>query len=164
MFLILLFLYDFYFREDRIDSMEGIIWNFGHINVWLMVVQIYCCANVHANITTRRSSWSVAHKTSISQLLFEVVKVDYIQHHCRNPTFGRMGGWHSHPEMGTWESTGTPKTSEFDCRGQNTSHWSVLYIIGKLSKCKCRKWARTSHLDIYSTSYGKKRGRESIWL
>jgi hypothetical protein len=26
------------------------------------------------------------------------------------------------PEMGTWESTGTPKTSEFDCRGQNTLH------------------------------------------
>jgi hypothetical protein len=26
------------------------------------------------------------------------------------------------PEMGTWESTGTPETSEFDCRGQNTLH------------------------------------------
>jgi hypothetical protein len=26
------------------------------------------------------------------------------------------------PEMGTWESIRTPKTSEFDCRGQNTSH------------------------------------------
>jgi hypothetical protein len=25
------------------------------------------------------------------------------------------------PEMGSWESSGTPKTSEFDCRGQNTS-------------------------------------------
>jgi len=24
-------------------------------------------------------------------------------------------------EMGTWESSGTPKTSEFNCRGQNTS-------------------------------------------
>jgi hypothetical protein len=24
------------------------------------------------------------------------------------------------PEMGTWESFGTPKTSEFNCRGQNT--------------------------------------------
>jgi hypothetical protein len=26
------------------------------------------------------------------------------------------------PEMGTWESVGTPKTSEFDFRGQNTFH------------------------------------------
>jgi hypothetical protein len=25
------------------------------------------------------------------------------------------------PEMGTWESFETPKTSELDCRGQNTS-------------------------------------------
>jgi hypothetical protein len=27
------------------------------------------------------------------------------------------------PEMGTWESSGTFKTSEFDYRGQNTSPW-----------------------------------------
>ncbi len=52
------------------------------------------------------------------------------------------------PEMGTWESTGTPETSEFDYRGQNASHWNVLYVIGKLSKCRCRKWARMNHLDI----------------
>jgi len=66
-------------------------------------------------------------------------------------------------EIGTWESSGTPKTLEFDCRGQNTSHWGVLYIIGKLSKCRCRKWARMGHLDICSTSYGKKKRRESNW-
>jgi hypothetical protein len=65
--------------------------------------------------------------------------------------------------MGTWESSKTPKTSEFDCRGQNTSPWSVLHIIGKLSKCRCQKWPRMSHLDICSTSYGKKKGRESKW-
>jgi hypothetical protein len=65
--------------------------------------------------------------------------------------------------MGTWESVGTPGTSKYNCRGQNTSHWGVLYIIRKLSKCKCRKWARMSHLDICSTSYGKKKDRESNW-
>jgi hypothetical protein len=65
--------------------------------------------------------------------------------------------------MGTWESFGTPKTSEFNCRCQNTSHWGVLYIIGKLLKCRCRKWACMSHLDICSISYGKKKGRESNW-
>jgi len=67
------------------------------------------------------------------------------------------------PEMGTWELSGTPKTSELDCRSQNTSLWSVLYIIGKLSKCRCWKWPRMNHLDIYNTSYGKKKGRESNW-
>jgi hypothetical protein len=35
-------------------------------------------------------------------------------------------------EMGTWESFETPKTSELDRKGQNTLHWGVLYIIGKL--------------------------------
>jgi hypothetical protein len=67
------------------------------------------------------------------------------------------------PGMGTWESAGTFKTSKLDCRGQNTLHWGVLYIIGKLLKLRCRKWARTSHLDICSTSYGKKKGHESNW-
>jgi hypothetical protein len=63
--------------------------------------------------------------------------------------------------MGTWEFAGTPKTSEFNCTSQNTLHWNVFYIIGKLSKCRCRKWARMNHLDICSTSYDKKKGQES---
>jgi hypothetical protein len=33
------------------------------------------------------------------------------------------------PEMGTWESTKTPEISKLDSRGQNTSHWGVLYVI-----------------------------------
>jgi hypothetical protein len=47
--------------------------------------------------------------------------------------------------------------------GQNTSTWGVLHVIGKLLKFRCQKWACMSHLDIYSTSYGKKKGRESNW-
>jgi hypothetical protein len=65
--------------------------------------------------------------------------------------------------MGTWESFETFKTSEFDYRGQNTWPWGILYIIRKLSKCRCRKWPHMNHLDIYNTSYGKKKGRESNW-
>jgi len=65
------------------------------------------------------------------------------------------------PEMGTWESSGTPETSEFDYKGQNTSPWGVPYIIGKLSKCICRKWPCMNHLDICSTNYGKKKGWKS---
>jgi hypothetical protein len=61
---------------------------------------------------------------------------------CRNPTFKECENETHTPKMGTWESSGTPETSEFDCRGQNTSHWGIFYIIAKLSKCKCRKWAR----------------------
>jgi len=65
--------------------------------------------------------------------------------------------------MGTWESFGTLETLEFDFRGQNTSHWGVLYIFGNLSKCRCRKWACMGHLDNCSTHYGIKKGWESNW-
>jgi len=65
------------------------------------------------------------------------------------------------PEIGTWESFGTPRISEFDCRGQNTLHWGVLYIIENLLKCRCRKWPCMNHLDICSTNYGQKKGQES---
>jgi hypothetical protein len=66
-------------------------------------------------------------------------------------------------ENGTWESFGTPKNLELDCKGQNTLHWNVLYTVGKVLKCRCLKWLRMSHLDICSTSYGWKKGRESNW-
>ncbi len=82
---------------------------------------------------------------------------------CRNSTLEEWEDDSRTPELGTWESIGTPETSEFDFRGQNTSHWSVLYIIEKLSKFRCRKWACMSNLDICSTSYVKKKGRESNW-
>jgi hypothetical protein len=67
------------------------------------------------------------------------------------------------PENGTWESSGTPKNSEVDCRGQNTLPWGVLYTVGKILKCRCPKWPHMSHLDIYNTIYGRKKGRESNW-
>jgi len=80
---------------------------------------------------------------------------------CHNPTWKSVRMRLTLPKFGTWESSGTSKTSEFDFGGQNTLHLSVLYIIGKLLKCKCRKWPHMGHLDICSTSYGKKKGQES---
>jgi hypothetical protein len=56
------------------------------------------------------------------------------------------------PKSGKLESFGTPKNSELDCKGQNTSHWGVLDVIGKVLKCRCPKWPRMSHLDICSPS------------
>ncbi len=66
-------------------------------------------------------------------------------------------------EMGIWESSKTSKTSEVDYKGQNTLQWGIFYIIGKLSKCRCRKWACMDHLDIFSKRHGKKKGQESNW-
>jgi len=37
--------------------------------------------------------------------------------------------------------------------------WCFLYHW-KLLECRCLKWARIAHLDIWNTSYGQKKGRE----
>ncbi len=68
-------------------------------------------------------------------------------------------------ELPFWEleSRWTPKTLESDCKGQNPLTWRVLYIIGKLLKFRCPKWAFMTHLDICNTSYGQKKGQESNW-
>jgi len=62
--------------------------------------------------------------------------------------------------MGLGGSLGFPKTQNLI---KNTLHWGVLYTVRKLSKCRCPKWPRMSHLDICSTSYKRKKGRESNW-
>ncbi len=59
------------------------------------------------------------------------------------------------------ESSGTPECSELDIKAQNTSHWGVLGVIGKVFKRRYRKCPRIGHLDIFSPSYGQKKGRES---
>jgi hypothetical protein len=59
------------------------------------------------------------------------------------------------------ESRWTPETSESHLRGQNSMACCALYINGKLLERRCLKWARIAHLDIWNTSYGQKKGRES---
>jgi len=82
---------------------------------------------------------------------------------CRNPTLGKCEDETHTPKSGNLESFETPATSELNSRGQNTSPWSVLYTVGKVLKCRCPKWPLMSHLDIWSPSYGQKKGRESNW-
>jgi len=41
--------------------------------------------------------------------------------------------------------------------------WGVFFIIEKLLKLRCLKWAHMTHLDIWNTSYSQKKGRESNW-
>ncbi len=67
------------------------------------------------------------------------------------------------PKSENLESFGTPENSELELKGQNTSHWGVLGVIGKVLKCRCLNWPRIDHLDICSPSYGQKKGRESNW-
>jgi hypothetical protein len=68
------------------------------------------------------------------------------------------------PKVGDLESSGTPECLEFNNKAQNYSHWDVLGVIGKVLKRRYRKWPRIDHLDIFSPSYGQKKGRESVGL
>jgi hypothetical protein len=61
------------------------------------------------------------------------------------------------------ESSGTPECLELDSKGQTTSHCRVLGVVEKVLKRRYRKWPRIGHLDIFSSSYGQKKGRESNW-
>jgi hypothetical protein len=61
----------------------------------------------------------------------------------------------------SWTPKRTPKTSESVLKGQNSMDGCVFYINEKLLKCRCLKWARIAHLNIWNTSYGQKKARES---
>jgi hypothetical protein len=84
--------------------------------------------------------------------------------HESQPYFGQVWGWS--PTLGKnedLESSRTPKCLELDNKAQNTLHWGVFGLIGKILKRRYRKWPRISHLDICRPSYGQKKGRESNW-
>ncbi len=66
-------------------------------------------------------------------------------------------------KVGDLESSETPECLEFDSKAQNTSHWGVLDVIGKVLKRRYRKCPRILDLNICSPSYGQKKGRESSW-
>jgi hypothetical protein len=75
------------------------------------------------------------------------------------PLWAKCGDETHIPKSGDLESSRTHKNSELDCKGQNTSHWGVLYINGQVLKGKCPKWPHMSHLDICNPSYGQKRAK-----
>jgi hypothetical protein len=80
------------------------------------------------------------------------------------PHFGQVWGVKPNTsKVGDLESSETLECLEFDRKAQNTSHWGVLCVIGKVLKRRYRKWPCIGHLDICSPSYGQKKGRESNW-
>jgi hypothetical protein len=82
----------------------------------------------------------------------------------RDWKYGRV--WKLNLHTPKWTPTlgvGVPmdSSSENNCRGQNPSYYRVPYIIGKFLELRCLKWARMTQLDIWNTSYGQKKNRES---
>ncbi len=74
--------------------------------------------------------------------------------------------WTLTPPRGSTLGVGVPVDSWIfwrRFRGQNSMVWSVPYIIGNLLERRCLKWACITHLDVWNTSYGQKKGWESNW-
>jgi hypothetical protein len=63
--------------------------------------------------------------------------------------------------FGSWSPGGFPNLHKAIVKVKKPCIEEFLYIIGKLLKCRCLKWARIIHLDICNKSYGKKKGWES---
>jgi hypothetical protein len=78
------------------------------------------------------------------------------------PYFGQVWGWSlTLGKSEDLESSRTPECLELDNKTQNTLHWGVFGVIGKALKRRYRKWPHIGHLDIFRSSYGQKKGRES---
>jgi hypothetical protein len=79
-------------------------------------------------------------------------------------SIGECGEWtFTFPsELPFWEleSQWTLKPLESNLSSQNPLNWDVPYIIEKLLKCRCLKWAHMTRLDTCNTSYGQKKGRK----
>jgi len=80
------------------------------------------------------------------------------------PHFGQVWGWSpTLGNVGGLKSFGTPECLELNNKAQNTSHWGVFGVIGKVLKRRYQKRPRIGNSDIYSPSYGQKKGRGSNW-
>jgi hypothetical protein len=84
-------------------------------------------------------------------------------HWCRNPTLAKCEDETHTPKVGDLESSGTPESLEFNSKAQNTLHWGIFNVIGKVLKCRCPKWPCIGHLDICSPSYEQKKSWGSNW-
>jgi len=89
--------------------------------------------------------------------------INYYGLNVATPLWPSVGVKPNTPRVGDLKSSGTPECLEFNSKAQNTSHWGVLGVIGKVLKLRYRKSPRIGHLDICSPSYGQKKGRESNW-
>jgi hypothetical protein len=104
--------------------------------------------------------WMAINFWNLSKLEKIIMQINTI---VTTPLWGKCEVATHTPENGSSEFSETPKNSEDNCRGQNTLHWGVIYIVEKVLKFRCPKWPCMGHLDIYSPSYGQKKGRESNW-
>jgi hypothetical protein len=137
-------LYQLRTREHALTLCSSVVFNLGFTFESLKEL------GVHQNVISMWASWRGTKYTIRGKVV-------------ATPLWDKCEGEAHTPKSGKLESPETPENSNLDFRHQISSHYSVLYVIEKVLKCRCLKWPRTSHLDICSLSYGQKKGRESNW-
>ncbi len=123
------------------------LWFYVHLCVCMCVIQcfyVHVCLNVYVCVYTSVCACDILFINTVA-----------------TPLWAKCEGEAHTPKSGKLESSGTPKNSERDCRGQISSHLSALNVIKKVLKCRCPKWPRIGHLDIFNPSYEQKKGWES---
>jgi hypothetical protein len=65
--------------------------------------------------------------------------------------------------FGSWSPNGFSNLQKANAWVQTHYIENLFISLEKLLKCRCLKWARITHLDIWNTSCGQKKGRESNW-
>jgi hypothetical protein len=118
---------------------------------WCLVI-LHVCILMHFLVENPQKKYNK---------IFELVKSGIGSSIVATPLWAKCKNATPTPKSGDLESSGTPKNSEDDLRGQISSPCCVPYINEKLLKRRCPKWPRIAHLDIYSSSYGQKKGQES---
>jgi hypothetical protein len=134
------------------------------LKFWKMVVDIVVHVSLKFQIDPRSYVNGVTLQSCCDRSLFwKDIKTDFWSGvNMSQPHFGAKCENTTHtPKSGKMESSGTPENSEDNLRGQISLSWCVLYINGKVLKRKFPKWPRMGHLDICSSSYGQKKGKES---
>ncbi len=80
-------------------------------------------------------------------------KITYVA----TPLWPSVGVKPNTSKVGDLESSGTPECSKLDSKVQNTSHWGVLGVIGKVLKRRYWKWPRIGHFESVAQVMGKRR-------
>jgi hypothetical protein len=126
------------------------------VNLNMHMTTIYLCVTYKSKISMDKRDNNTSFNTShrFSNLLMYALVV-------ATPLWARWEDETPIPKVGDLESSETPECLEFDNKGQNTLHWGVLGVIGKVLKCVQNCLA----LVIWTSAaqvMGKRRARSQI--
>ncbi len=142
-FFILFMFYKWCINERIIYFNNKIAITFSNFDKWQV---LNWCSIMLTQFGVELEHWTKHQKTIIAKNDQEIRKCICFM---SQPHFGQVCGVKPNTsKVGDLESFGTPECLEFDSKAQNTLHWGVLGVIGKVLKRRYRKWPRIGHLDI----------------